>query len=120
VKAVNGMKICAKCRRDLPVSEYWKEAQRNDNLNNRCKNCVKKIARDKYTAKKQQLRRAREIDKYKARTLIANGVAAGKILKQPCFLCGEVKVQGHHLDYDFPDKVVWLCHQHHWSTHHEI
>lgn len=55
--------------------------------------------------------------KYKASTAVGNALASGKLVRQPCFICGERRVEGHHPDYDQPLSVVWLCLAHHRETH---
>jgi hypothetical protein len=44
-------------------------------------------------------------------------VATGRLEKQPCAVCGEAKVEGHHEDYRKPLEIVWLCHRHHRGAH---
>ena len=44
-------------------------------------------------------------------------VKAGKIIKLPCAVCGDEKVEIHHVDYSKPDHVIWLCPQHHKEWH---
>ena len=34
-----GTKVCNKCKRELPISEFYKDKSRKDGLCNRCKNC---------------------------------------------------------------------------------
>jgi hypothetical protein len=51
--------------------------------------------------------------KRKASQAITNAVAAGKIVRGPCEVCGVAGGQGHHDDYDKPLEVRWLCPTHH-------
>lgn len=44
----------------------------------------------------------------------------GAIAKQPCFICGAGKVEGHHFDYSTPLEVTWLCPAHHDQLHREV
>ena len=44
-------------------------------------------------------------------------VKRGLLIKYPCEVCGEVKVEGHHDDYDKPYEVRWLCKKHHHDHH---
>lgn len=64
--------------------------------------------------------RTRYPEKYKARYLLNNAIASGKVIKQPCIDCGNKKSHGHHEDYSKPLEVVWLCNvchvKHHRST----
>lgn len=41
----------------------------------------------------------------------------GWIKKQPCEVCGEVKAEAHHPDYNDPYTVKWLCYYHHHIEH---
>lgn len=41
----------------------------------------------------------------------------GTLKRHPCKVCGEEKVDGHHTDYFYPLKVVWLCKKHHMEWH---
>lgn len=53
-----------------------------------------------------------------AQTASANAIRDGKLIRQPCEVCGTTsKVQGHHDDYSKPLEVRWLCPKHH-SAHH--
>lgn len=53
-------------------------------------------------------------------SLFSLAVASGKIKKEPCSVCGELKAQGHHEDYFKPLDVVWLCQVHHTERHKQI
>jgi len=44
----------------------------------------------------------------------------GRLPKQPCKVCGEVKTQAHHEDYSKPLEVVWLCAACHKKRHQEL
>ena len=52
----------------------------------------------------------------RAQGLVQYALRAGKLHKQPCWVCGE-KAVAHHPDYDRPLDVVWLCQPHHKQTH---
>ena len=41
----------------------------------------------------------------------------GKIKKEPCFKCGDVKSQMHHADYNKPLDVIWACRKCHMEIH---
>ena len=43
-------------------------------------------------------------------------IQRGKILKMPCWVCGE-KAEAHHEDYSNPFDVIWLCRVHHLEFH---
>lgn len=56
-------------------------------------------------------------EKIFARQVVRAAIIAGILQKEPCFECGEKKVEGHHEDYWQPLKVVWLCRKHHDKRH---
>lgn len=58
-------------------------------------------------------------DKSKHKTRKATKIALdhGKIIKQPCKYCGDVKSQVHHNDYKDPFNVTWMCKKHHDAWH---
>lgn len=41
--------------------------------------------------------------------------------KLPCEKCGAPKAEAHHLDYDKPSNILWLCAKHHkdWHNQHD-
>jgi len=42
----------------------------------------------------------------------------GELKRQPCEVCGTTKkVEAHHLDYENPLDVNWLCFEHHRDWH---
>jgi ribosomal protein S27AE len=59
----------------------------------------------------------RNILKRAAHIVVGNSVREGKLVKQPCEVCGKKKVQAHHDDYSKPLLVRWLCTKHH-AEHH--
>ena len=58
----------------------------------------------------------RNPEKRAAHIKVGNAVRDGKLIKQPCEVCGDVKVQAHHDDYGKPLEVRWLCQEHHGLT----
>lgn len=111
--AVHG-KATARCKRCLAdyVNEYYRthpraaerkrEYSRRWEKNNREKRI--RIAREqwkKHAAKNKTRRRTTQL------------VISGKLIKTPCELCGELRVEAHHLDYSDAYKVRWLCPVHH-------
>lgn len=114
---MNGVKICPTCKLIKMVNCFWKDRTRADGLDYRCSDCHKKllktVLRRRQTKESQKKYIEANKDKYKAHQVINNLVKDGKITSQPCFLCGEIKTEGHHLLYEFPEKVIWLCRKHH-------
>jgi hypothetical protein len=52
----------------------------------------------------------------RAQGMVQHALRAGKLKKQPCWVCGSNAV-AHHPDYDRPLDVVWLCQPHHKQAH---
>jgi len=48
-----------------------------------------------------------------ATVVVSNAVRDGRLKKQPCEVCGALKVEAHHDDYTKPLEVRWLCNPHH-------
>lgn len=63
----------------------------------------------------KKLSKGKEVNKFYSKVRYA--IKTGKIVKQPCEICGEIKVEAHHSDYNKPLKVMWLCKEHHLSQH---
>lgn len=41
-------------------------------------------------------------------------IARGKLVRQPCEVCGSLKTQVHHQDYTKPiTEIRWFCREHH-------
>lgn len=73
----------------------------------------------RYMNDKQRILSERDPIKVKARRDLTNAVLRGEIVKQPCEICGELKVAAHHPNYNKPLEVRWLCYQHHAQLHRE-
>lgn len=52
----------------------------------------------------------------KASNAVNNAIRDGKLIPEPCFICG-AKAQAHHPDYSRPLSVTWLCPSHHKAAH---
>lgn len=58
----------------------------------------------------------KEPKKHRARIALGNAIRDGRVIPQPCWVCGD-KAEAHHPDYDRPLDVVWLCNTHHRAAH---
>jgi hypothetical protein len=67
------------------------------------------------------LRRKRQRDRHRlahrAERKMRDARKAGRIVTQPCQVCGAPDVHGHHPDHAQPRHVVWLCPPHHRELH---
>ena len=55
-------------------------------------------------------------NKVRAQSILNQGVVAGRLKRQPCFVCGD-KAEAHHPSYELPLDVTWLCRKHHKEVH---
>jgi len=63
-------------------------------------------------------RRKEHPEKDRARFLVLQAIKKGKIVKQPCEVCGtKIMIHAHHKDYRYPLMVKWLCPKHHALQH---
>lgn len=49
--------------------------------------------------------------------MLTNAVRDGRVIRQPCLVCGAEKVEAHHPDYAKPLEVLWFCRPHHKAHH---
>lgn len=88
-----------------------------------CRECYRKKHVKYYRENKEKWieksakSRVKNAHKWKARYLVRSAVKSGGLIKTPCEICGDEKVQGHHSDYSQPLKVNWLCKEHHLQVH---
>ena len=52
-------------------------------------------------------------ERARAHNAVARALRSGKLVKEPCEVCGAVRVHAHHDDYSKPLEVRWLCPLHH-------
>lgn len=60
----------------------------------------------------------KHFEKRAANWTTSNAIRDGKLIRQPCEVCGDLKVDAHHDDYSKPLDVRWLCRPHH-AVHHK-
>jgi len=58
-------------------------------------------------------------EKHLARRLLSQAIRSGRIVRQPCRVCGASPADGHHPDYSKPLEVDWLCRQHRSEEHNQ-
>ncbi len=111
---------CTVCKKEKPASEFYFNASRPTGgfLHPRCKPCDRKRDIERKESRREQKKaymlqyRAANPKKWKARV-----EARKKVPKEPCKVCGSLKVDAHHPDYNKPLDVVFLCHAHHMQLH---
>ena len=128
-------KECFKCKKEKPLSEFYKHPQMKDGYLNKCKPCakedvtanrnnnidkVRQYDRDRSKLPhrmKLNTERCKEFRKqfplaYKAHTAVNNAVRDGRLIKpEICSSCKKpaTQIEGHHEDYNKPLEITWLC-----------
>ena len=126
-------KTCFKCRRVLPLTDFYEHPQMADGHLNKCRECARsdtlqnRRKRVDYYRDYDRMRghrpervtRRREFNlrqkdeeshKYRARTAAGNALRDGRLRKEPCYFCGTTAdIEMHHPDYTQPLRVYWLC-----------
>ncbi len=144
-----GVKYCYCCKRIKFSNEFYKNSSKKDGLATECKAC-KKISDKKYgqnyylknkekikqrnkkygqTEKGKEVRkrikknfRKNHLEQCRSYDIFCNAIERGKI-KRPnkCDQCfKKCKPDGHHIDYNKPLEVVWLCRQCHSNEHRKV
>lgn len=145
------MIICTKCKQEKPVEDFYKDRASKDGWQSYCKVCKqaykqtdksKKAQRrydqsDKRKEAKHHYRQTEQgkkatnkaVRKYRKKhplTAIAhyklnNSIRDGKLIRDPCEVCGSTdRIHGHHDDYSKHLDVNWLCRKHHMRRHKEL
>lgn len=125
------MKKCSKCQEYLSKESFYKDKRVKDGLYSCCKSChtIKngthtKTNIEKGISRTEYHRRYRKIDgesiKVQARKSAYDAIQHGRIIKKPCEVCGELKVEAHHEDYSKKLDVIFLCKKHHVQVHCKI
>ncbi len=126
-------KVCITCHKLKPYSEFYRHPGTRDGHLGKCKECqkaayqlrnpekVKAYDKSRYQKpeRKASLEQARVKRRMlhpeirKARTAVYRAVRKGAIIKKSCAICGSLKSDAHHPDYNKPLEVQWLCRKHH-------
>ena len=125
------MKLCKRCLKPKPLSEFYEHSGMADGHLNFCKECTRKRVSNYWYQNAEELRekererwqrRKHNPDEVEKRRLYTNAWRSTKKvrahnstrrkLKRPdyCEVCGKTcKPHGHHESYDEPLQVLWVC-----------
>ena len=127
-------RICAICRVEKPLEQFYRCRSKPLGRDYRCKDCFRVIRRKLDKTPKRILKSKEWLKSEKGKELyrrryaqnkiqvrvyrtIQRLIKAGIILRQPCEICGTENGNAHHPDYSQPLKIVWLCQKHHAEIH---
>jgi len=145
-KEENGIKLflCTSCKEFKPVDDYYKDSRNQIGITSQCKKCHCKTSvktrnidktreREKLRARRIRIENPDYFKKYEkkraktyktiARDILNKAIKAGHILKPDCCgSCGRdnVRITGHHIDYNKPLEVEWLCYECHAKLHRKV
>ena len=57
---------------------------------------------------------------HRCRSKLRSALLTNKIKKEPCKICGNPNIVGHHEDYSKPYDVIWVCRKHHYQIHYRL
>lgn len=141
--SVGGLKKCFACGLHLPISEFYKHPKMADGRLGKCKVCQRDAVNKN---REKNLERFRSYDQERSKlphrkisnfeistkwrkadprrmrchNAVARALRAGRLHKEPCERCGELKVHAHHDNYDEPLNIMWLCQPCHKVRHKEL
>ena len=108
-------------RKDHSMTEKQKQEAREVARKHRedNKEKYKKYYQDNKESYRKNMRKWQEENKEKiaAHYEVRKALRKGTLVKEPCEVCGELKAEAHHEDYNFPLDVIWLCLSHHKELH---
>jgi len=133
------MKYCGLCKQTKPREQFHNSCATKDGLATKCKECQSqyaskwhwenrerclKVKKDYYARNKRKI--LDRCGKYLKKKMAGNTVlikahnSVRGMKRQPCEICGELKVEAHHPDYSKPKYIRWLCVKHHKLEHSTI
>jgi hypothetical protein len=142
---IDGKKKCGKCKMIKEINNFYRNTNLGDGWAYYCKDCSRTIdipRGKRYFKENQEKVHARHVEWFRnhpgksseynkksdikyperrlAKQMVNNAIQSGRLIKQPCQVCSELKVHGHHDDYYKPLEVMWLCIKHHRQIHEGI
>lgn len=114
-------KPCCRCHEDKKLNEFYRAKNAIDGRHSICIACFALHKATYYSAHKMKAMETAKAfqkanpEKKKAARAVQHEVDMGRMVKQPCEICGEKVVDAHHPSYE-PENfltVQWLCEKHH-------
>jgi len=120
IKINSSLKWCPRCQLERNTALYFRKRGNGTAYEAYCKDCTReynRVASRRHPHHKSKPQMSKDPQKRKARNLFQSAVRWGKLKREPCVKCGDIKSEGHHSDYSKPYDVIWLCKVHHGQVH---
>jgi len=109
-------------KRSDETKEKLRKANTGKKLTEEHKQKISEYMKGRYIGKKNPLWQGGVSLKYnpvreKAHNTIRYLKRAGRLINQPCEICGKLRADAHHDDYTKPKEIRWLCPKHHRDFH---
>jgi hypothetical protein len=120
---------CSEVKKKYRASEKGKELRKREAINARItgkqqarQKRYEQTEKGKLQQKKYDAKRYEGVEgkaKLAAKNAVKYALKVGKLVKQPCWICGESMSEAHHSSYakDMRLAVTWLCSAHHNEIH---
>lgn len=128
-------KKCVGCGQELPLTEFNKNKNSKDGLQDKCRSCFSRYNKARYAANREKFKAdtkryreenpkavfqtrlktcAKNPTRVNASRAVEAALNAGELANPGvCYGCGctseEHRIEAHHHDYSKPLEVVWLC-----------
>jgi len=116
-------KSCRACsyaaRRTFDQVAYTREYYRQHRVEIDARRKKWRAVNPDMVTKQTKRREEKYPEKHLARRLLSQAIRSGRIVRQPCRVCGASPADGHHPDYSKPLEVDWLCRQHRSEEHNQ-
>jgi len=120
-KALPTKRNCTICGAEKPLEDFYRHSIGKYGRNPECKECTKARMRRYKRSRVVTNHHRRHPERARCRSIVNEAIKAGRLLRQPCQVCGTThRVQAHHTDYSKPLEVVWLCSFHHGEEHRRL
>ena len=120
------LKQCSQCHKWKPLELFVRDKSRPSGRDPRCKVCHRFEVSHRYKTnsefkmrvfKRAEEWRKRNRHKARAHSRVNDAIRYGRLVRQPCSVCGNTRSDAHHNDYSKPLEVLWLCRIHHKAVH---
>ena len=133
-------KKCVSCLNTKPLSEFYLHRKGDAiSYSGKCKSCysahykayrASPHGREVYQAwtktETGSISIQNRIDKWRKKnkehrrchSKISNAIRDNRLTRQPCRICGTAGGEAHHLSYDDPYNIDWLCKSCHTKLHY--